>query len=370
MLFNLENTAKKLLSTADIKINGNRAWDIQVHNKKTYRKILTKGSLGLGESYMDSWWDCKNLDQFFEKFLKVKIDKKIVTLRTLSTKLKVLLINKQTKRRSKHVAKSHYDIGNELYAAMLGNTMQYTCAYWKNAKTLNQAQENKLDLVCRKLKLKPGMEVLELGGGFGNLARWMGKKYKCKVTSYNISEEQVKYARSTCKGLPVEIIKADYREARGTYDRVASIGLMEHVGYKNYKNFFKLASLHLKKDGLFIVHTIGKTKPNPYIDPWISKYIFPGGMIPALRQVIKASEPYFTTEDIHNFGADYDKTLMAWFHNFDKHWDKLKQNYNEQFYRMWKYYLLGSAGAFRARKLQLWQLVLSKKLPGGYTSVR
>jgi len=365
-----KQTVQKLFSYADIHINGNRPWDIQVKNPNFYKRVLTQSSLGLGESYMEGWWDCDHLDQFFERLLSGKLQYKVVNKWDLLFQLATYkLFNMQTKFLSKKVAKQHYDVGNTLYSKMLGKRMQYTCAYWKNAKTLDQAQENKLDLICKKLQLKKGERVLELGCGWGGFAKYAAEKYGVHVTAYNISKEQVKYARELCKGLNVEIIQADYRDAKGTFDKVAAIGLLEHVGHKNYRNFMKLGNKCLKKGGLFLVHTIGKNIEQTHSDPWIQKYIFPQGEIPAPNLLIKAAEGMFVMEDWHNFGPDYDKTLLAWYTNFNRSWPEFREEYGERFYRMWRYYLLGCAAGFRARKMVLWQVVFSKGV-GSYTSIR
>jgi len=219
--------------------------------------------------------------------------------------------------------------------------------------------------------LKKGDRVLELGCGWGGFAKYAAEKYGCSVTAYNISKEQVKYGQEKCKGLPVKIIRGDYRTAKGTFDKVVAIGLAEHIGFKNYKAFMKVAHRCLKKDGLFLIHTIGRNSSKNRTDPWIEKYIFPNGMLPSLNQLSQAADGLFVIEDWHIFGGDYAETLMAWFKNFDKNWPKYRQQYGDRFYRMWKYYLLACAGTFRTRKNQLWQIVLSKDgITSGYESVR
>lgn len=371
-----EGIIKDVLEIADVKINGSRPWDIQVKNDRFYHRVLGDGSLGLGESYMDGDWDCKALDQFFYRVLKARLDKKIpknlgLVFRALIAKI----VNMQSKALSKRVAEQHYNLGNDLYELMLDKNMQYTCAYWKNAKNLDEAQENKLDLVAKKLKLKPGMKVLELGGGFGGLARWLAKYYGVKVESYNISSEQVKYGKEICKGLPVTFHEQDYREATGQFDRVVSVGMMEHVGPKNYREMMQVINRCLKDGGLALVHTIGRnTSVMSGADPWIDKYIFPGGHLPAIGQITTASEGLLVVEDVHNIGPDYDKTLMGWYNNTNKNWNKLKEKYGKmqdgKFKRMWDYYLLSCAGSFRARSIQLWQTVFSKGYERTYEAVR
>lgn len=362
---------EKILALADVRIDGDRPWDMIVHNEDFYDRVMGHGTMGLGESYMEGWWDAEALDQFFDKVLGAQLDKRVRTAEIVLTAVKSRLFNQQSRTRSKRVAEQHYDLGNEFYQHMLDPRMQYTCGYWKDADNLADAQTAKLDLVCRKLGLQPGERVLELGCGWGGFAHYAAKNYGCHVTAYNISKEQVAYAREINRDLPVDIRHADYREAEGEYDKVASIGLMEHVGYKNYRTFIETAHRCLKDDGLFLLHTIGSSTTKTCTDPWINTYIFPGGMLPSAHQISGAYEGCFVMEDWHNFGPDYDKTLMAWFRNFDANWAKFRDQYGDTFYRMWKYYLLSCAGSFRARQIQLWQVVLSKGgVRGGYTAVR
>jgi len=369
----IKQTLTHLFSLADVQINGNRPWDIQVHNPKFYQRVLAESDMGLGEAYMDGWWDCKRIDLLIEKILRANLEKRIKNKKSLIWfALKAKLINRQNKSRSLKVAKEHYDLDNKLYEFMLDKNMQYTCGYWRKAKNLEKAQEDKLDLVCRKLQLKKGDKVLELGSGFGGFARYAAKKYGCHVTCYNISKEQVEYARKICKGLPVDIKLADYRNVKGKFDKIASIGLCEHIGRKNYRDFMKLANRCLKPGGLFLLHTIGwGSSQKTSSRSWLDKYIFPGGEIPSVKQLAEAADHLLVMEDWHNFGADYALTLMAWYNNFTKNWDKLKKDYDERFYRMWTFYLLMCAGVFRSRKGQLFQVVLSKGgVKGGYRSVR
>ncbi len=361
------------LRTAGIEVNGSNPWDIQVHDSRFYQRVLSDGSLGAGESYMDGWWDAGALDEFFTRIHRADPYQHLKTFGAVWLVLKSKLINRQAKWRSTKVARQHYDLGNDVYEAMLDPRMQYTCAYWKNAITLGQAQENKLRLVCDKIGLQPGMRVLELGGGFGGLAHVMASRYDCEVVSYNISHEQVAYARQLCAGLPVRFEQKDYREAAGesdAFDRVVAVGLCEHIGYKNYRTFLSLAEHALKPGGLFLLHTIGSNESYTTTDAWVDKYIFPNGMVPSLAQLGKAMEGLWVVEDWHNFGPDYDKTLLAWWDNFNRAWPSLRAKYGDRFYRMWKFYLMGSAGRFRARKLQLWQFVLSKGDIPNYVPVR
>jgi cyclopropane-fatty-acyl-phospholipid synthase len=366
---------QEILAPADIKVNGDRAWDICVHDQRFFQRALSQGSIGVGESYMDGWWDVQQLDEFFCRIHKAELHKKVHPFSVVWLGVKGKLFNRQTKSHAKKVAQAHYDLGNDLYQVMLDRRMQYTCAYWKDAKTLDEAQEAKLQLICKKLHLQPGMKILELGGGFGGLAHFLATEYDVEVVSYNISGEQVRYGRDLCKSLPVRFEEKDYREAihePGQFDRVVSIGMCEHIGYKNYRPFMELARTKLKDRGLFLLHTNG-SKSLTSADPWIDKYIFPNGMVPSLLQLGQAMEGLWVMEDWHNFGPDYVPTLLVWWENFDNGYAKLRaQNsrYDQRFYRMWKFYLMSAAGIFQARKVQLWQVVMSKGDIKRYVPVR
>lgn len=367
-----------LLQSAGIEVGGAAPWDLAVRDERLYGRIMTGGTLAAGEAYMDGWWDVERLDEFFTRVAGARLDRRLVTAPLVAKVALSRIGNLQGPRLSRRVAEHHYDLSNDLYVAMLGPTMQYTCAYYgpEGAEmTLDQAQQRKLDLIARKLHLRPGMTVLELGGGFGGLAHHLAYHHGCRVVSYNISRAQVEFARRWCAGLPVEFRLQDYREAAsdpGVYDRVASIGLMEHVGPKNYRGFFEIVQARLAPGGLALVHTIGGNRSRTTTDPWIDKYIFPGGVIPSERQIAAAKEGLLVLEDWHNFGPDYERTLLDWDANFRGAWPELSldSNLDERFYRMWRYYLNSTAGAFRARTLQLWQIVLSRGDLPRYAPVR
>jgi len=360
---------QKILDPSDVQINGNRPWDIRIHNPDFYERVLSGGSIALGESYMDGWWDCEVLDQFFERILEDHLDRKVKTksILFLWVLLKAMIINAQNSSKAFDIGKRHYNFGNNLFSIMLDKGMNYSCAYWKNAKTLDDAQEAKLDLICRKMSLRSGMKVLDIGCGWGGFAKYAAEKYGANIYGITVSREQVIFANKFCRGLDVKIELKDYRELNEKFDRIVSVGMFEHVGYKNYRTFMKVVYRCLKADGLFLLHTIaGNTSVNS-IDPWTNKYIFPNAMLPSAKQITSAAEGLFVLEDWHNFGQYYDKTLMAWHKNFTKNWTKLKDAYNERFYRMWTYYLLSCAGCFRSRINQLWQIVFSKKgIKGGF----
>jgi cyclopropane-fatty-acyl-phospholipid synthase len=365
------STIEHLASLADIRIGGNRSWDIQVHNEDLYPRLLAQGSLALGESYMDGWWDCENLDEFFYRIMRADLEDKVKPWKEVINVFKAKLFNLQKPSRAFRIGQHHYDIGNNLYEQMLDTHLIYSCGYWENAHTLDEAQEAKLDLVCRKLGLKRGMRVLDIGCGWGGAAKFAAERYDVEVVGITVSEEQAKLAEQTCRGLPVEIRLQDYRDLNEPFDNIYSLGMFEHVGHKNYGTYLNVVKRCLKNGGLFLMHTIGNSRSFSSPDPWIERYIFPNSILPSAKQICSAIEGQFVFEDWHNFGADYDTTLMHWFKRFQQSWDSLKKEYNERFYRMWKYYLLSCAGAFRARKIQLWQIVLSADgVPGGYRSIR
>ncbi len=363
--------AADLLATAGITVGGTQPWDIQVHHPATFDRILTQGSLGLGESYMDGWWDCRAVDEFIARVLRARLDRQVGRAGWIWASLKARLTNLQSEQRAWQVAETHYDLGNDLYEAMLDPSMAYSCGYWAQASSLEAAQEDKLDLICRKLQLRPGMRLLDIGCGWGSLMLFAARHYGANCVGLTVSREQARLGGDLAGHLPVRFELADYRQfnlqGAQRFDRIASVGMFEHVGHKNYRHYFDMARRCLRDDGLFLLHTIGKNHAGAAIDPWIERYIFPNGVLPSASEIGFYSEHDFVMEDWHNFGADYDKTLMAWHARFEAAWPTLRDRYGERFYRMWRYYLLCCAGTFRARDNQLWQVVFSPKgVSGGY----
>jgi len=352
-----------------VTLNGPAKQDIQVHDGRLFARVLLKGTLGLGEAYMDGWWDCDALDQFFAHAINPGVMKKLIfSPPTFRYALRQKLFNLQTRKDAFKIAEHHYDLGNNLYRAMLDPMMVYSCAYWKDVSTLAEAQEAKLDLICRKLQLSPGMTLLDIGCGWGGLAKHAAMNYGVRVVGVTVSREQVEFAQQSCKGLAVDIRLQDYREVTAEFDRVVSVGCFEHIGPKNYRTYMQTAHRSLKRGGIFLVQTIGTAEPLP-VDPWITTYIFPAGYLPVPRQIAAAAEGLFDLMDLHEFGRYYDPTLMAWSENFERNWPTLREQYDERFHRMWKYYLLSCAGLFRSGVLKLYQVVLGKDFPG-YASVR
>jgi cyclopropane-fatty-acyl-phospholipid synthase len=362
---------ENLLGNSDIVVNGTRPWDLKVHDERLYGRVLTHGTLGLGEAYMDGWWDAEQVDVFIHKLLLADFKAHFpVDIGLYGSALKGVLLNLQRSHVTE-VGERHYDIGNDLYEAMLDNRMIYSCGYWKEAETLDAAQQAKLDLICRKAKLEKGMRILDIGSGWGGFLKFAAQNYGVSGAGITISKEQAAYANAHSDGLPIETRLMDYQALDDKFDRVISIGMFEHVGYKNYRIYMEKVRSLLKADGLFVLHTIGGNYSSTHGDPWSEKYIFPNGMLPSAKQITTASEGLFVMEDWHNFGADYDRTLMAWHQKFEAAWPAMKHKYDERFHRMWRYYLLSFAATFRARKVQLWQIVYSPEgVPGGYRSPR
>jgi len=350
-----------LLARADVQVGGSRPWDIQVHDERVWTRLLRDGTLGAGESYVDGWWDTPALDQFIDHILRARFDESLRENWTLVAQaVRARVLNLQSITRSFDNGQHHYDIGNDLYEAMLGGRLLYTCAYWHGATTLDEAQDAKLDLVCRKVGLRPGMRVLDLGCGWGGFASFAAERYGVTVTGYTVSQEQVRWAKDHYPQLPIDIRLDDYRNATGTFDAVVSIGLMEHVGWKNYRGYMQLVDRLLAPGGVAFVHTIAGNTPRAHIEPWMDKYIFPNAVLPTLARLATAMEGIFIPEDVHNIGEDYDRTLLAWWHKFDAAWPELRARYGDTFYRRWKYYLLACAGAFRSRSQQLFQIVMTR----------
>ncbi|GAB3383453.1 cyclopropane-fatty-acyl-phospholipid synthase [Lysobacter fragariae] len=396
----LRDRLERLLEAADVRIDGERPWDMQLHDTHVPARILAQGSLGLGETYMDGGWDTQSLDGLLFRLLDARVDERVHGAANAFDGARARLFNLQSRRRSHIVGEQHYDLGNELYRAMLGKRMVYSCGYWRNAGNLDDAQEAKLDLVCRKLSLRPGMRVLDIGCGWGEALRFAAHRHGVGGLGVTISQEQAAYAADLCAGLPIAIRVHDYRELESAvraddertpvigrptdatstdptsrrdapFDRVFSVGMFEHVGVKNYRRYFEVARHCLRDNGLFLLHTIGNNVSERHTDPWIARYIFPNSMLPSAAQIARAAEGLFVIEDWHGFGTDYDLTLQAWRDNIEAAWDSLPPRYDERFRRMWRFYLAGAMASFRARRLQLWQIVFSTRgVRGGYAERR
>ena len=368
-----EKVIRDLFAEIDVVFNGPNPADIQVKDRRFFQRVLAEGALGFGESFMDDWWDCADMVELIARIAGGNIEKKLkMSGKLMWEALKARIFNLQSRARSPMAGQIHYDLTLEAYRCMTDKWITLSCGYWKDATTLDESQTAKLDLICRKVGVTENDRVLDIGCGFGSFAKYASSTYGCSVVGINISPGQAQEAQKACAGLPVEIINCDYRDTAtylktGKFDKVMSAGMFEHVGYKNFRTYFDAAHTALKEDGMFLLHTGGSNVSITHNDPWFDKYIFPNGLLPSVKQIGEAIEGLFVMEDWHNFGFDYSLTLKAWYENFDANWTGPR----DEFYRMWKFYLLACAGWFQARYVQLWHIVLSKGgVPGGYLSVR
>lgn len=363
----LRRRFERLVAPAGIVLDGHRPWDPQIHDERFFRRVLTTGSLGLGESYMDGWWECERLDEMIHRALRARLDRRLHAPTALVDGARNLLVNLQSRARAFVIGERHYDLGNDLFEAMLDQRMIYSCALWREANDLDHAQEKKVEWIARKLHLEPGQRVLDIGCGWGGTAKFLAERYGVHVVGITVSQEQQRYARELCRELPVEIRLGDYRELDERFDRIVSVGMIEHVGYRNYAAYFDVVRRCLDPEGVFVLQTIGSRRSARACNPWIERFIFPNSILPSAKRLTAAMEGRVVLEDWEEFGSDYDHTLMAWHANFESAWPELSRRYDERFRRMWRFYLLSCAGAFRARSNQLWQIVVSRDgILGGY----
>lgn len=266
--------------------------------------------------------------------------------------------------RARRNVRHHYDLGNDFYRLWLDERMVYTCAYFtKPTATLAEAQVEKLDHVARKLRLRPGQTVVEAGCGWGALAMHMAEHYGVNVIAYNNSSQQVDLARQrvSAAGLDgrVTVVEDDYRRIDRRCDAFVSVGMLEHVGLANFRTLGSVIKRNLKPGGIGLIHTIGRSYPNT-LDPWIAKYIFPGGHVPSLSEISSIFEPHrFSVLDVENLRLHYSRTCAAWLENFNEVADKVVEMYDEEFARMWRLYLAGSSAGFRSGTLQLYQILFA-----------
>ena len=373
-----ESLVRDLLRPSGITLGGEAPHDLHVHDARFFERVVAEGSLGLGESYMDGWWSCGQLDEFFCRLLRARVDARVrLPWRQVLAAGVARVLNRQSSRRAAQVATVHYDLGPQFFEAIMDPRMVYSCGYWKDARTLAAAQEAKLDLTCRKLRLSAADRVLDIGCGWGSFVTFATERHGCATVGVTISGPQAEYARRRAAGMPVTIVQADYREIdgrrHGRFDKVVSIGMFEHVGPKNYRTFMRVVDDVLTPDGLFLLHTIGDNVSRQRCDPWLDRYIFPNGVAPSVRQIARAVDGLFVMEDWHNFGPDYHPTLMAWCENLRKNFAAVTMDLpmpRDRFFRMWEYFFTSFASAFKTRQLQLWQIVLSRGTIPAYASIR
>ncbi|MEZ4390797.1 MAG: cyclopropane fatty acyl phospholipid synthase [Polyangiales bacterium] len=356
----------EMFERAGVRVGGDAPRDLRVLDERLFDRVARDGSLGFGDAYVDGWWECDALDALFHA---VALAPKSPSsgLGRLVNRARYQFTNLQSKARARLVVDAHYDLGNDFFAAWLDPKMQYSCAYWSDAEDLDAAQRAKLELVASKLHASPGDRVLEIGCGWGGLAEHLARERGCSVTALNISDAQIAGARERCAGLDVEVLKRDYRDVRGQWDKVVSIAMLEAVGKRNLRTYMERVHAVMKPSGFFVLHTIGSDLTRLHPDRWITERIFPNGYIPSAAEITQSAEGLFALEDWHSLGPDYDLTLMAWHERFEAAWgaiQRLSPRYDERFRRRWRYYLLSCAGTFRARAMQLWQLVLTRHRSG------
>ena len=344
--------------------------DIIVNNKIMFEKIASNGEVGLADSYIDGDWDSNNLEKIFYELLSKKklftTQIKKQSLNFIFMEVKALIKNRiqnNSIKSSKHNVDFTYNkIGLDLYEKMLGKSMAYTCAYFnKPGMTLDQAQYAKMDLIAKKLDLKPGMHILEIGCGWGVMGNYLCNKYNIFIDGVTLSEEQYKYYKNNCTHPRLTIQIKDYRNIIGKnkYDRIYSVGCFEHIGRKNYKQYYDKCYELLKTNGIMLIHTIGTNKRKWSHNSFINKYIFPEGELPHIENLTHSFVNKWHLEDWQNMGLSYAKTLRAWHTNIGD-WSGL-DDYNERFRRMWNYYLQGCAASFQHRDIFLWQIVYTKR---------
>lgn len=358
---------RELFAKAGVTIGGREPWDLQVRESRAFDRVMRDGSIGFGEAFMEGWLDCPRVDQLADRVYRHDLAEQIDAKTAVFEAFKARVNPFGTRKRSFEIGERHYDTGNDLFEVMLDPYMIYSCGYWERAQTLEDAQRDKLELICRKLELQPGMRLLDIGCGWGGLARYAAEHFGVSVVGISVSKEQVELARRLAAGLPIEFRLVDYREVDETFDRVVSVGMFEHVGRRHYREFFDVCGRCLAPGGLFLLHTVGYLKEEP-INPWYDKYVMPGVEFPTVANIVDHLGPNLALENFQTWeGSHYDRTLMAWFDRFDAGFDRLKHRYDDRFYRMWKLYLQGCAGGFRAGQMRVWQLVFSRgDLPSGY----
>lgn len=351
----------ELLARAGVQVNGSHPTDIQVRSQDEAALMrhfrFSPLSLAAGESYMDGLFKVDRLDNFFTLALSAGLEKDVGIRTKLKEGIKRFFF-RLNKEKARLFAEHHYNLGLDFYRAMLGPTMMYTCGYWRGTDNVDVAQQQKIALVNKKIRLEDGMSVLDIGCGYGGYGKETKKQFpNVRISGITNASDMAKISQDNYD----HIVYGDFRDFQHTkYDAVVSLGMIEHIGPYNYRSLMESAYKSLKIGGTFLLHTIVGNKSTHTTDPFIDKYIFPGSVIPSHAQILKAAEDLFVLEDLHNFGPDYDRTLMAWYKNLVDNWMILSTVYDQRIFRMYEYYLLSCAASFRVRKNQLCQYLLVK----------
>lgn len=336
---------------------------IIIQRPETLRRLCWNPNLAFGESYSEGSLLIQG--ELLPLLLEINRGLERVRQTRQNIRTKRFTSRSHSFARSKSSVQHHYDIGNEFYKLWLDEQLVYTCAYYPTADaTLAEAQRAKLDYVCRKLRLKPGERVAEAGCGWGALAMHMARYYGVTVKAYNLSTEQIQYAREWAQreGLStkIEFVQDDYRNMTGEFDAFASVGMLEHVGPENYPGLGQLIARVLTPVGRGLIHSIGRNSKRD-LDPWTEKYIFPGAHPPSLCEMMDIFEGAgFSVLDVENLRLHYARTCADWLHNFEKVADKVGQMFDERFVRMWRLYLAASSASFENGDLQLFQVVFAR----------
>lgn len=338
---------------------------IEVQDRPTLLRIAWQRELGFGEAYVDGRIRvAQDLVRLLECVGRCAVEQRHAMMPSVLGRLGQGWIRwwrRNTPARSRRNVHHHYDLGNDFYQLWLDEQLVYTCAYFPSPDcSLEQAQRAKLEHVCRKLRLQPGESVVEAGCGWGALALHMARRYGVRVRAYNLSHEQIVYAREQARrqGLQhqVEFIEDDYRAIEGKYDVFVSVGMLEHVGRAQYAALGRTIDRVLLPHGRGLLHSIGRNRPQE-TDRWTARYVFPGGYAPSLREMLSVLEPRgFSVLDVENLRLHYARTLWHWLERFEAAADRVRQMFDERFVRLWRLYLAGSAAAFTAGSLQLFQV--------------
>lgn len=364
-------TLSMLLRQAGIEPNGSSPWDPQIKDDRFYRTVLLKGSVGLGDSYINGWWECADISEFILRIIQSGIHLRVPRLDVLLRKLRFALLDAQDRVRSKRVAEVHYDEDPRIFEIMLGNTNSYTCGRWHGVSTLDAAQEQKMDLLCRKAGLSEGKIVLDIGSGWGGFLAHAAKRCGVRGIGLTISRTQFEYAQKRYSNLPVEFRLEDYRDFNGTVDAVVSICVIEHVGPQHYREYFEKARASLaREDGFFVVQCIFACDRRATMDPWTEKHIFPNGILPTLDRINESTQGVFHLVDQEFFREDYVKTFYAWRENLICHRNEIVEKYGMRYYRKYEYYLSLYVAGFSSGRINVGQFVFSPVPHLKYRAIR